>query len=90
MVVTEISSALERRRQELVDMLENNKEMKLEKQHQVYGAINEIDLFMQTLEYYQKTAVGTDAPIRLVAPPADQKGLFTKIFQGIKDKVKRN
>ena len=46
MVVDQISDALQRRRRELVDMLKNNRDsLDLEKQHQVYGAINELDLF---------------------------------------------
>jgi len=49
MVVDQISNALQKRRKELVDMLENNREsLDLEKQHQVYGAINELDLFLLT------------------------------------------
>ncbi|MCM2325787.1 MAG: hypothetical protein NDI94_04950, partial [Candidatus Woesearchaeota archaeon] len=51
----------------------------LEKQHQLFGAINEIDLFLQTLEYYQNNAE-SENPIRLAKPPEEKKGLFTTLF----------
>ncbi len=93
MVVDQISDALQKRRQELVDMLENNRDtLDLEKQHQVYGAINELDLFLHTLDYYQKNFSDSEEPLRLVKPPeeSDNKNVFYKIFDGLKDKIKRN
>lgn len=92
MVVTQISASLEKRRVELVEMLENNRDsMNLEKQHQVFGAINEIDLFLQTIDYWQKNSSEEIGTIKLIKPSADdEKGLFTKIFDDIKEKVKRN
>jgi hypothetical protein len=93
MVVNQISEALQKRRIELVDMLENNRDsLNLEKQHQVYGAINELDLFLHTLDYYQKNYMGGEEPLRLVKPPeeSDSQNVFSRIFSGIKDKVKRN
>jgi len=92
MVVTKITEDLERRKTELVEMLENNRDsMELEKQHQVYGAINEINLFLQTFEYYQNNTSEKDMkPIRLVKAPEEQKPFFTKLFEDIKGKVLRN
>jgi hypothetical protein len=91
MVVDQITDVLEKRRIELVTMLESNRDsMELERQHQLYGAINEIDLFLQTVEYWTKNSEGDIGNINLFKPPEDQKGLFTKIFDDIKSKVKRN
>ncbi len=92
MVVNQIAEVLQKRKAELVEMLENNRDsLDLEKQHQVYGAINELELFLHTLDYYQNSS-SDDEPIRLVKPPEqeDVKNPFSKIFEGIKDKVKRN
>lgn len=93
MVVNQIAEALQKRRTELIDMLENNRDsLDLEKQHQVYGAINELELFLNTLDYYQKNSMDGEDPIRLVKPPeaSDNPNVFSRIFSGLKDKVKRN
>ena len=92
MVIAKITANLEQRKTELMEMLENNRDsLKLEKQHQVYGAINEIELFLQTLDYYQNNSAEKEMkPIRLVKPPEDQKPFFTKLFEDIKVKVLRN
>jgi hypothetical protein len=92
MVLDEITSALEKRRADLVDMLENrNEALELEKQHQIYGAINEIDLFLQTLNYYEKTSNKNEiVPITLAKPPESKKDPITRLFEGIKGKVSRN
>ncbi len=92
MVLDEISEVLGKRRDELIEILDSKAtDLKLEKQHQIYGAINEIDLFMQTLSYYVKHGSKDDiGPIKLVKPPKEQKGLFTKLFEEVKGKIKRN
>ncbi len=92
MVVNQISSALEKRRAELVEVLDNNKDsMELEKQHQMFGAINEIDLFLHTLDYYQNNSSEIDdGPIRLMKPAKEEKGIFTKFFDNVKDKIWKN
>jgi hypothetical protein len=92
MVLDEITSALEKRRADLVDMLENrNEALELEKQHQIYGAINEIDLFLQTLNYYEKTGSKDEImPLTLSKPPESKKNAFARIFDGLKGKVSRN
>lgn len=91
MVINQISESLQKRRRELVDMLENNRDsLDLEKQHQVYGAINELDLFLHTLDYYQKNSMEGEDPVRLVKPPEESdKNVFYRLFDGFKG-VKRN
>jgi len=91
MVLDEIAQVLEKRRTELVEMLENKAQLELEKQHQIYGAINEIDLFLQTLSYYEKNSAEKDiGPIKLVKPLETKKDIFSRLFDGFKGKVSRN
>lgn len=92
MVIGKITNVLEKRRAELVNILENSPDsVELEKQHQIYGAINEIDLFLHTLEYYENETYTEDVgPINLVRPPEQKASLFTKMFDGIIKKIKRN
>jgi hypothetical protein len=54
----EIIKVFEKRKQDLINTLRNHSEV-LEpgKQHQLYGAINEIDVFLNTLYYYQDRRV---------------------------------
>ncbi len=81
MVLSDISEALEKRRTELIDMLESNRDsIELEKQHQIYGAINEIDLFLHTIDFYQSN-IKEEAPLRLAKPPEEKKGLFSTLFR---------
>ena len=91
MVVDELTDALMKRRAELVDILENrNDNIGLEKQHQIYGAVNEIDLFLQTMSFYEKNSTKKDIePINLVKP-TESKGVFERLFDGIKSKVMKN
>ena len=88
----EIEEVLGKRRAELADMLESRESrIELEKQHQIYGAINEIDLFLQTLKYYQENSIEKDiGPIHLAKPPVEQKGPFSKFIADLKGKLLRN
>jgi hypothetical protein len=91
MVLDEITDMLTKRKAELVDMLENRSDgVALEKQHQIYGAINEIDLFLQTITYHQQNDTEKDiGPVNLLKPDED-RGFFGNIFAGMKGKVKTN
>lgn len=51
---TPIINQYEERKRKLSGVLSNRKDLKPENQHQIYGAINEIDLFVRTLREYQK------------------------------------
>lgn len=92
MVLDEVTQALEKRRAELVDLLENQSHtIELEKQHQIFGAINEIDLFLHTINYYEQNSSQEDiTPIRLAKPIDGKKDLLSRIFGGIKGKVQKN
>ena len=83
-MLTELSKTLDKRRMELVDLLENHSgEIEVEKQHQIYGAINEIDIFMQTLQYYKvKELHEVQDDIKLVGPQKTDS-VFKRLFDGI-------
>ncbi|MFH0875853.1 MAG: hypothetical protein V1859_07990 [archaeon] len=54
MTISELHKTLEKRQDELVGLLSaTNESMTLEKQHQIYGAINELKLVLETLNYYR-------------------------------------
>jgi len=50
---TTIINLYEDRKKKLSSVLSNRKDLKPENQHQIYGAINEIELFVKTLRDYQ-------------------------------------
>ncbi|MBU1976297.1 MAG: hypothetical protein KKG59_07895 [Nanoarchaeota archaeon] len=55
MVVTELKKTFEKRRSNLINILENpDAELELAKQHQIYGAIKEIENFLRTLDHLRE------------------------------------
>jgi hypothetical protein len=87
MVLDEINDALMNRRNELTESLNGSS---LEKQHQLYGAINEIDMFLHTLSYHTEKNKDSDIEFRLVKPLPQEKDMFTKILDKVKKKVNKN
>jgi len=52
----------EERRQSLIDTLQKGREtLELSKQHQIYGAIKEIDTFLKAIEYHQEEQLRGDS-----------------------------
>ena len=88
MVMDEVTDILSKRREELLNMLETqSQKLLLEKQHQIYGAISEIDLFLQTINYYNQTNREKDIPtIKLVKPVPQNKDLISRIMDVFKVK----
>ena len=90
MALPQIAEVLEKRKSELIEMLESNRDsLELEKQHQIYGAINELELFLHTITYYETNGMEDDCPVKLVKAPT-RSDIFSKVFQGIRSKVARN
>jgi hypothetical protein len=54
MVLIEMQRIFEKRRTDLIELLENNSSLDASKQHQIYGAILEIEIFLRTLEHFRK------------------------------------
>ena len=89
MVKKDILIALNSRKSELKDML-NDHSLQLERQHQIYGAINEIELLVKTLDYYETSEEGKRfGKVRLVKPNAPQQDKFSKILDDVKSKLKK-
>lgn len=81
-MLNEVSKILDKRRSELVNVLENS-QVEIEKQHQIYGAINEIDVIMQTLEYFKaKELRDGSQELKLVAPKRTDS-IFKRVFKNI-------
>lgn len=53
MSLSEIIKIYEQRRRDLIGLLEHGKTMDLGKQHQIYGAILEIETFLKTLQHFK-------------------------------------
>ena len=84
----ELIQLFERRRAELIDILKTRKEgVDLSRQHQIYGAIKEIELFHETLGYYQDEWLKDDEPKNQVFEAADKRPLFRRMKDSIRDKM---
>lgn len=53
MSLSDIYRIFEQRRRDLISILEHNKHMELGKQHQIYGAVLEIETFLKTIEHFR-------------------------------------
>lgn len=66
MSLIELKKVFEKRRYNLIQTLENNKdELDLAKQHQIYGAIKEIENFLKTIDYHREIEVNSDTTFQL-------------------------
>jgi len=52
MVLLEIYDIFEKRKRNIEKILNNGHSLSLEKQHEMEGAMNEIEMFLKTLKYY--------------------------------------
>ncbi len=91
MVLLEITRIFERRRAELYNLLEKRKdELKPELQHQIYGAMNEIDIFLKTIEYYKEKETDHEMNRALLVGPMIKDDLMTTIMKKVsKFKLKK-
>jgi hypothetical protein len=90
MTYDDIAEDLMKRRSELVDMLEKNAKLEIEKQHQIYGAINEIDIFLQALQYQRENLEDSESdPITLVKPIDSGADTITKMINDLRKKIKK-
>lgn len=81
----EIKRIFEQRKMNLMKTLENEKEeLELSKQHQIYGAIKELENILKTLDYYQELEVKNHFEMRLTNE--QHVGLFQKIGLKLRSK----
>ncbi|MBU0758306.1 MAG: hypothetical protein KKF44_09630 [Nanoarchaeota archaeon] len=58
MVISELHKTLEKRKIELISLMKNNESnLDIEKQHQIFGAINELEIVLETLDYYRNQEI---------------------------------
>ncbi len=82
MPLNKLKRQFEDRRLSLIDTLQKGKDkLELSKQHQLYGAIKEIEQFLTALDYHREQQIaGADFELRKEGPQA----LSTRMAEGIK------
>ncbi|MCD6464556.1 hypothetical protein J7L02_03495 [Candidatus Woesearchaeota archaeon] len=69
MSLLELKQIFEQRKQHLIQLLqEKPPELSIEKQHQIYGAILEIDNFLKAINYYRDLEVKKELQRSLQKP----------------------
>lgn len=87
MSLLEIKKIFEKRKFNLIRALENGKEdIELSKQHQMYGAIKELENILKTIDYYQETEIKNHFDFRLSKEP--NKTFLKRIKLKMKNKNK--
>lgn len=65
---------------ELYALLDERKnEIKPEVQHQIYGAINEIDIFLKTLDYYKQKDSDKEIRSSILITPMVKESKLSKL-----------
>ncbi len=57
MPLRQLRATFEKRRSDLIDLLESNPKLDPAKQHQIYGAIIEIENFLKTIEHLREREI---------------------------------
>ncbi len=72
MTIAKLQRTFEERRINLIDTLQKNKEsLEISKQHQLYGAIKELETVLKTIDYYREEQLsGEDFELKREGPPA--------------------
>ena len=87
-MINDITKVIEQRKNELTSLLKKGDELSPEIKHQIYGAINEIDIFLRTLNYYRDIEIENEIKeLKLVKPEKKQNPVFG-FFKS--KKVKKN
>jgi len=87
MALMEIHNIFLNRKNNIIQMLKNQEgSIALDKKHELIGAMNEIDLVLKTLEYYNTNGKRETGEINLLNNPVDDREpLFSRLFKGKKD-----
>ena len=86
----EMIQLFEKRRAELVEILKSRSDtIDLSRQHQVYGAIKEIGLFLETLGYYQESLMKEHSDVHKheMVQSVDKRPFMMKMREALKDKI---
>lgn len=88
LVLQEITKIFERRKNEIYSLLKERKdELKPELQHQMFGAMNEIDIFLNTLEYYREKEIDFEMKNAVLVGPMIRESMVKKFVKGINKKI---
>ena len=83
MVVTELKKTFEKRRSNLINIIENpDAGLDLSKQHQIYGAIKEIENFLRTLDHLRDVELNSSMQFDLSSD--HQQGMLAKLSTKLK------
>ncbi len=86
MVLAEITKIFEKRKMELRTLLsERDDELKPEVQHQMYGAMNEIDIFLKTVKYFREKEVDDEIKKLRLVGPVIREGKIKRMFTNLND-----
>jgi len=87
MALHKLKRQFEERRLNLIETLQKGKEsLELSKQHQLYGAIKEIEQFLKAIEYHREQQITkADFELKREGPPA----LSTRLADGLKTGARR-
>ncbi len=68
-MISDIRKSIEERKTELNSILNKKQDLTPEIKHQIYGAINEIDIFLRILSYYRNLEIDKEIKeLKLVKP----------------------
>lgn len=87
MVLTDIQNIFVNRKNNILQMLKSQEgTIALDKKHELMGAINEIDLILKTIDYYNVSGKKDVNDINLLTnPEEDHESIFSRLFKGRKD-----
>ncbi|PIN70232.1 hypothetical protein COV93_02430 [Candidatus Woesearchaeota archaeon CG11_big_fil_rev_8_21_14_0_20_43_8] len=79
----------EKRKQELIYLLKDRKEeIDLSRQHQIYGAVKEIELFLETIRYFIESAEKEEFENVILPKPENRnKGFLSKMRDQVRNRL---
>jgi hypothetical protein len=88
MVLMDIHDIFRNRKSSIQEMLKNSEgSIALEKKHEMIGAINEIDIMLRTLEYYNVHGrKDSTQQLNLLSNSDSEKGFFSRFSDALKKK----
>ncbi|MBU1201129.1 MAG: hypothetical protein KJ583_01805 [Nanoarchaeota archaeon] len=89
MTLTEIKRVLEKRKYNLISTLENGREeIDLSRQHQIYGAIKEIQNILKTIDYHHEEEMRNNFNLEL--SQEQENTVLQKISLKFKKSIRTN
>jgi len=92
-MISDIKRAMEQRKSKLISLLNNGDGLSAEKKHQLYGAINEIDVITKILQNHRDLEIENEIKeLKLIKPENSGNALFNffKRKNINKEKIKQN